>query len=93
MTRGVGKCHVNSLVRYVKKKKEEKKDAVGEALRLWQSYLQLELQLSAVACLLARDGDLAAELQRHGAVQDAWRVGGWEEGRREGGGKAGGSTP
>lgn len=47
---------------------------MGEAPWLWQSYLQLELQLSAVARLLARDGDLAAQLQRHGAVQDAWRM-------------------
>lgn len=46
--------------------------AVAEAPWL---YLQLELQLSAVARLLARDGDLAAQLQRHGAIQDAWRLG------------------
>lgn len=46
--------------------------AVAEAPWL---YLQLELQLSAVARLLARDGDLAAQLQRHGAIQDAWRMG------------------
>lgn len=37
-------------------------------------YLQLELQLSAVARLLAGDGDLATQLQGHGAVQDPYQM-------------------
>lgn len=37
-----------------------------------QTYLQFELQLSAVARFLTRDGDLASQLQGHGAIQDAY---------------------
>jgi hypothetical protein len=35
------------------------------------SYLEFELKLGTVSCLLTGNGDLASQLQSHGAIQDA----------------------
>lgn len=72
MARGAGRVWGGSVVAWENEMRTERFDLAPCISSPRQgAYLQLELQLSAVARLLACDGDLAAQLQGHGAVQDA----------------------